>query len=155
MYNPSLFFEIANKARNSSNYKGGTAVGAVLYVNGIIIPATNSYPPGVSADFLNSLPRKERTQFCNHAEENALIAAAHRGISTEGGEMFITRFPCVSCISRMIAAGIKKIHFKDEKKINERWQSKYLYTFENVGVQFFEWKILDGQLISHLICGEE
>ena len=155
MYNPKLFFEIADNVRKNSNYKGGTPVGAVLYVNGIFIPATNSYPKGVSPDFLNDLPRKERTQFCNHAEENALIMAAHRGVQTAGGEMFITRFPCVSCISRMIAAGIEKIHFKDEKNLDERWQSRYLFTFENTGVQFYEWKEIGGQLVSSIICGKE
>ena len=49
-----------------------------------------------------------------HAEANALAFAAKQGISTAGGELFVTVSPCDTCSRLLIAAGIRRVYFMEE-----------------------------------------
>ena len=140
MVPPEVYFLLAMNCRKNSDYKGGNSVGAVLVMNDSVISmGWNSYPPNVDTDFLNQLPRKERAQFAIHAEVNAILNAAKLGIKTEGSEIYITRFPCIGCITKMVKSGIKKVHFLNEKDLDTRWQSRYLFTLANTGMVFIEY----------------
>jgi deoxycytidylate deaminase len=44
-----------------------------------------------------------------HAEMEALIACARSGISTRGGTLHTTTFPCHNCAKHIIAAGLRKV----------------------------------------------
>lgn len=44
-----------------------------------------------------------------HAEMDALLSAAAQGISTVGGTLYTTTFPCHTCARHLIAAGIMRI----------------------------------------------
>lgn len=44
-----------------------------------------------------------------HAEMNALMDAARRGISTQGATMFCTTFPCHLCARHILSAGIRRV----------------------------------------------
>ena len=57
------------------------------------------------------IPSGERVEICRgiHAEQNALIQAARFGISLEGGMLYCTTQPCVTCSKLLINAGITKI----------------------------------------------
>lgn len=46
-----------------------------------------------------------------HAEMNALLQCAKLGIATEGAEIYVTHFPCLSCTKAILQAGVKKIHY--------------------------------------------
>lgn len=46
-----------------------------------------------------------------HAEMNAILQCAKFGVSTDGAEIYVTHFPCLSCTKAIIQAGIKKIHY--------------------------------------------
>lgn len=45
----------------------------------------------------------------SHAEQNAIAFAARYGISTDKAIMYITDFPCKTCINSIVNSGIKKI----------------------------------------------
>lgn len=49
-----------------------------------------------------------------HAEMNALIWAARKGISIENATIYVTLEPCSECSKNLIAAGIKRIVFLRE-----------------------------------------
>lgn len=49
-----------------------------------------------------------------HAEQNAIIWAARKGISIEGGTIYCTHKPCLHCTKMIIASGIKEIYYKHE-----------------------------------------
>ncbi|MDD2871014.1 MAG: deaminase [Candidatus Gracilibacteria bacterium] len=51
-----------------------------------------------------------------HAEMNALIWAARNGIKIEGATLYSTYQPCFDCTRAIIAAGIKKIVYKEKYK---------------------------------------
>jgi dCMP deaminase len=46
-----------------------------------------------------------------HAEMNAIIYAAKKGISIEGSSIYITYSPCIACGKNIISSGIKKVYF--------------------------------------------
>jgi dCMP deaminase len=48
-----------------------------------------------------------------HAEVNAILQAAKRGIAIEGGIMYTTTSPCWNCFKTILNAGIKEVVFKD------------------------------------------
>jgi len=49
-----------------------------------------------------------------HAERNAVVQAAKRGVSVRGSTLYCTMEPCVSCATDIINAGIKKVIAKYE-----------------------------------------
>jgi len=57
------------------------------------------------------IPSGERVEICRgiHAEQNALVQAARLGVSVEGGTLYSTTQPCVTCSKLLINAGIVHI----------------------------------------------
>jgi dCMP deaminase len=51
-----------------------------------------------------------------HAEQNCIAFAAKNGINTEGCTMYVTVAPCAQCAKLIIAAGIKKVIYKEPYK---------------------------------------
>jgi dCMP deaminase len=62
------------------------------------------------------IPSGQRHELCRaiHAEQNAIVQAAHSGTSVSGGTLYVTHQPCVLCAKMAINAGIKKIVFKGD-----------------------------------------
>jgi dCMP deaminase len=54
-----------------------------------------------------------------HAEENAMLQAAKRGLPLDGATMVTTLSPCAKCCSRMIQAGIRRVIFRDLYRLHE------------------------------------
>ena len=48
---------------------------------------------------------------CLHAEMNALMDAAKRGVSVKNAVLYCTTFPCHMCAKLIIASGIKQVYF--------------------------------------------
>jgi dCMP deaminase len=44
-----------------------------------------------------------------HAECNAIIRAARRGVSTLGATAYITHYPCLNCAKMLVNAGITRV----------------------------------------------
>jgi len=57
------------------------------------------------------VPSGQRQEICRglHAEQNAIIQAALHGVSIEGGTIYITHTPCVTCAKMLINAGIVRV----------------------------------------------
>ncbi len=97
-------------------------VGAIVVKNRrILATGYNGAPSGVShADRAGcirakyKIPSGERHELCRglHAEQNAIIQAAHHGVSIAGADMYCTTKPCVVCAKMCINAGIKRILYR-------------------------------------------
>ncbi len=62
-----------------------------------------------------------------HAEMNAIIWAARKGISIEGASIYVTLEPCSECSKNLIASGIKRIVYeKAYEHTNSDVVSKFL-----------------------------
>ena len=46
-----------------------------------------------------------------HAEQNAIIDCAKRGVSCQGTTAYITHYPCLNCFKFLQAGGIKEINY--------------------------------------------
>ena len=46
-----------------------------------------------------------------HAEMDAVMSAARKGVSTVGSKLFVTTFPCHNCARHIVAAGIDEVQF--------------------------------------------
>lgn len=62
---------------------------------------------------LYNIPSGTRLEFCfsPHAELNAILNAAKKGISTKGSILWSTHKPCLSCLKAAINADITKISY--------------------------------------------
>jgi len=63
-----------------------------------------------------AVPSGERQELCRgaHAEQNAIIQAAKFGISVDGGTLYSTHCPCITCAKIIINAGIKRVVYGKE-----------------------------------------
>ena len=57
------------------------------------------------------IPSGQRQEICRglHAEQNAIIQAALHGVSIEGGMIYVTHQPCITCAKMIINAGIVRV----------------------------------------------
>ncbi len=98
------------------------AVGAILVKEKrILATGYNGAPTGIShctetgclREELN-IPSGERHELCRgvHAEQNAIVQAAHHGVSINGATLFCTNLPCSICAKMIINSGVRSIYYK-------------------------------------------
>jgi dCMP deaminase len=73
------------------------------------IKGHNALPYGIAADPPERLGRPDKYTFIEHAERNAIYAAARCGISLEGCSMYVELMPCVDCARGIIQAGLWEV----------------------------------------------
>jgi dCMP deaminase len=54
-----------------------------------------------------------------HAEMNALLYCAKEGIPVNNCVAYVTHFPCLNCTKSLIQAGIKKIYYKNDYRVDD------------------------------------
>lgn len=54
-----------------------------------------------------------------HAEQNAIVDCAKRGVSCDNCEAYITHYPCLNCAKILLASGIKKIYYINDYNNDE------------------------------------
>ena len=82
----------------------------------------NEFPRGV----VSTAPRWERPlkySIVEHAERNAIYAAARQGIATDGLTMVCPWAACADCARAIIQSGIRRLvtHTPEVGDTNERW----------------------------------
>jgi dCMP deaminase len=57
------------------------------------------------------IPSGERQEICRglHAEQNAIVQAALHGAAIQGGSIYCTHQPCITCAKMIINAGIMRV----------------------------------------------
>jgi dCMP deaminase len=91
-------------------------VGAVIVKDGrILSTGYNGTPTGYTNcdDYWDKQYTSQHHEWSKtyeiHAEMNAIIWAARKGISIENATIYVTLEPCSECSKNLIASGIKKI----------------------------------------------
>lgn len=51
------------------------------------------------------------TCLCLHAEQNAVVQAAYHGVGINGGTIYVTHQPCLTCAKMILNAGIRRVVF--------------------------------------------
>lgn len=115
MLSDKNFINIAHEIASASKCVS-KQVGAVIVKDGrILSTGYNGTPSGYvnCSDHWDSNYTKEHHEWSKtyeiHAEMNAIIWAARKGISIEGGTIYVTLEPCSECSKNLIAAGIQRI----------------------------------------------
>jgi dCMP deaminase len=86
-----------------------THVGAILVSRaGLPVYAANQIPPGVLRNLSRTEPPR-KYKFMEHAERNAIYAAASAGICTREATLYAPWFSCADCARGIICAGIKEV----------------------------------------------
>jgi dCMP deaminase len=86
-------------------------VGAVLLAadGATTLSACNDFPAGVR-DLESRHAHPERLLWIEHAERNAIFAAARAGVGTAGATLVATFHPCADCARAIVQAGIAEVH---------------------------------------------
>ena len=115
--------ELANVVATRSNCSR-RHVGAVIVRNRhILSTGYNGTPYGVKNCFEGGCPRcsgdtKSGSNLeeclCVHAEQNAICQAAQHGHAIEGGTVYVTISPCLTCAKLLVNAGIREVVYSGE-----------------------------------------
>jgi len=122
-------------------------VGAVIERNGRIISTgyNGSAPnkehckehfklsPTLSTPALKTLHHAWALRNEIHAEINAIIFAARKGIMIEGSHIYVTHMPCITCSKYIVQAGIiRVVYFNDYEGDTDK------YIFKDSGVEIIK-----------------
>lgn len=115
MLSDQNFINIATELAKASKCVS-KQVGAVIVKDGrILSTGYNGTPAGYincsehwSGEYTSEHHNWSKT-YEIHAEMNAIIWAARKGISIEDGTIYVTLEPCSECSKNLIASGIKRI----------------------------------------------
>lgn len=118
------FIEMAKLVSTRSNCVS-RKVGAVITVdNQVVSTGYNGAPKGLyhcvdnggCLRKLNNIASGTRQEVCRavHAEQNAIISAAVKGVSIKGGTIYLNTYPCSICTRMLINSEIKKIVYDSE-----------------------------------------
>ena len=92
-------------------------VGCILVKdNRIIAQGYNGYLPGCPHTQVIEDGHEIATV---HAEQNAIIDCAKRGVSCQNCTAYITHYPCYNCTKMLCAAGIIKIKYINDYNNNK------------------------------------
>ena len=112
------FMQIAHQVATRSTCLRRQVGAVVVTEKRILTTGYNGPPRGVDhCDVAGCLrqqmgiPSGQRQEICRglHAEQNAIIQAALHGVSTQGGTIYITHQPCITCAKMIINAGIIRV----------------------------------------------
>lgn len=113
----SYFFEIINIIAKKSK-DPSTKVGCVIVsdINEIVSSGFNGFPRGVNDKLKNRYERETKLLLTEHAERNAIYAAARRGIPLQNCRMYIDWYPCADCMRGIIQSGINNIYINGDSQ---------------------------------------
>lgn len=103
-------------------------VGAVLVPKhgAVTLSGCNTFPHGVQ-DTEQRHQGNGRLIWMEHAERNAIYAAAKAGVALEGATLASTFFPCVDCARAIVQSGIRHVHTLPPDLADPVWGESFIY----------------------------
>jgi len=112
------FMGLAEVVAKRSNCTRRHVGAVVMKDNHVLATGYNGTPHGVKNCFEGGCPRCAGTTqsgthleecLCTHAEQNAICQAAYYGHALDGGTIYVTISPCLTCAKLLINAGIREV----------------------------------------------
>jgi dCMP deaminase len=102
-------------------------VGAIILTcdDGEPIAACNTFPEGV-ADLAWRHEGDGRFVWMEHAERNAIFAAARQGRALQGATIASTFFPCIDCARAIVQTGIARLVSPEPALDDAVWGESFL-----------------------------
>lgn len=133
-----------------------TKVGAVIVDNEHNVRSIgyNGFPRDVNDDNEERWERPEKYLWTEHAERNAIYAAARHGTPIENCVIYLAWYPCADCARAIIQAGIKTVYINNKKltgdtEKDERWKDHFRVSetmFNESGVDIITLDLLPNDL---------
>ena len=102
---------------SQNSYCKRRQVGALLVKNKMII--SDGYN-GTPSGFENECEENDVTKsYVLHAEANAITKVARSNNSSEGATLYVTSSPCIECAKLIIQAGIIRVVFSENYRIED------------------------------------
>lgn len=133
---------LATQSRDNSNQNGATLVS----LDGEIIgTGVNNFPPGVKFTTERSIERPMKYSYFEHAERNAIYAAARAGKEVFGSTMYCFWAACSDCARSLICSGVRTlvVHKPRMSMTPARWHNNIeealgMLKESGVTVQYYE-----------------
>lgn len=93
-------------------------VGALLVKDKMIISDGYNGTPSGFENICEDVNNKTKP-YVLHAEANAITKVAKSNNSSEGATMYVTSSPCLECAKLIIQAGIKRVVFTDNYRLED------------------------------------
>lgn len=131
--------EVAKKSKDKSTKIGCVIVGPEHEIRST---GYNSFPRGINDYVEERQQRPEKYKWIEHAERNAIYAAAKIGTQLNGCTAYVTWIPCAECSRALIQSGIKEVVALDIDVDNPTWKedfkiTKTLFKEANVKLLFY------------------
>lgn len=111
------YFKLITEVTSSRSPCTRLKVGCLIVKdNRIISQGYNGFLPGLPH---NSIIVDDHELATIHAEQNAIMDCAKRGVSCDGSIAYITHYPCLNCAKLLYASGIKKVYYINDYKNDE------------------------------------
>ena len=107
------FTKIVKATRERSSCERLKVGCLLIRENRIISQGYNGFLPGCVHKYI---VRNNHEQATVHAEQNALMDCAKRGVSCNGCVAYITHYPCLICSRLLLAGGVCKIKYLEDYK---------------------------------------
>ena len=131
---PEYFMELAEKLATRSTCDRAS-VGAVIVNSDNRIVNTGYNGSVANNPHCDDVGHTLRDGHCIatiHAEINAITYCAREGVALKGTTLYVTHFPCLNCTKSIIAAGITKVVYKNDYRVDE--YALELFKLNNVEV---------------------
>lgn len=146
-FDDDYFMKLAEEISTNSNCR--RQVGAVIVRNNkFLVAGYNAVPFGLkSCSELggcmrqkDGIPSGTRQEYCRavHAEQNAIIEAAIRGIFIGGATLYVTTYPCSICARMLINCQLERIVYAGDYQDEN---SHKMLSESNIVVEKYEPKI--------------
>lgn len=130
----TYFMNIARVVKTRGNCLRRQVAAVIVKEQRIISTGYNGTPSGIRNCYEGGCPRCASAVgsgknlgdcICSHAEENAIIQAAHYGVGLRGAMLYCTDSPCLLCAKMIISAGIKRVIYENEYHYNRQVASLF------------------------------
>ena len=101
----------------TNSYCKRRQVGALIVKDKMIM--SDGYN-GTPSGFENDCEEENVTKpYVLHAEANAITKVAKSGNSSEGATLYVTASPCIECSKLIIQAGIRRVVYSEEYRLDD------------------------------------
>ena len=116
----AYFLQLAKDVSLRSNCSRRKVGAVIVKDNHIVATGYNGTPAKTTNCFNGGCPRSNSDHktgekldecLCVHAEQNAICQAAKHGNAIDGGCIYVTCSPCLTCLKLIINSGIRKVVF--------------------------------------------
>ena len=102
----------------SNSYCKRRQVGALIVKDKMIISGGYNGTPSGFENICED-ENNHTKAYVLHAEANAITKVAKSGNSSDGATLYVTAAPCIECAKLIIQAGIKRVVYSDEYRLEE------------------------------------